>query len=147
MGNGDPVSTVKLHKFITPANIKPFTLVGADFDKTQVQTYAGKFWITSKKLDTVLTENDKLEIGNAYYIHFAIEDDSEFDLDKTNKIIQDPVIVTADSLPKAPTAPYAGHGGGGGCTIGTSAQYDLALVILAALGLLAIRIYRKRDNA
>ncbi len=147
MGNGDPVSTVKLHKFITPANIKPFTLVGADFDKTQVQTYAGKFWITGKKLDTVLTENDKLEIGNAYYIHFAIEDDSEFDLDKTNKIIQDPVIVTADSLPKAPTAPYAGHGGGGGCTIGTSAQYDLALVILAAFGLLAIRIYRKRDNA
>lgn len=146
MGNGDPASTVKLHKFITPTDIRPFTLVGSDFEKKQVQNYAGKYWITSKKLDSVLTENDKLEIGNAYYIHFAIEDDSDFDLDKNNKKIQDPVIVTADSLPKAPTASYAGHGGGG-CTIGTGAQYDLAIALIAALGLLAIRIYRKRDNA
>ena len=86
-------------------------------------------------------------MGKAYYIHFAIENDTEFDLDKDPAKVQDPVIVTADSFPKVPTAPYAGHGGGGGCTIGTAAQYDLALVILAALGLLAIRIYRKRDNA
>ncbi len=146
MGNGDPVETVRLHKYITNGDIRPFTFTGS-VNADDIDSHAGQYWITDRTLEKPLAAGSVLEVGKAYYIHFAIENDSEFDLDKDSAKVQDPVIVTADSFPKVPTAPYAGHGGGGGCTIGTAAQYDLALVILAALGLLAIRIYRKRDNA
>ncbi len=146
MGNGDPVETVRLHKYINNADIRPFTFTGS-VNADDIDSHAGQYWITDRTLEKPLAAGSVLEVGKAYYIHFAIENDTEFDLDKDPAKVQDPVIVTADSFPKVPTAPYAGHGGGGGCTIGTAAQYDLALVILAALGLLAIRIYRKRDNA
>ena len=144
MGNGDPISTLNVRHFIndTPTGIIPYQFL-ANADATQ----DGKFWVTTKAVETPLAENTIMEPGQAYYVHFTVQDDGSYDLDNNAGKIEGQIFVTANKLPVAPTTPYAGHGGGGGCTIGTTAQYDLALVILAALGLLAIRIYRKRDNA
>lgn len=148
MGNNDAVNTIKVHKFIDPTDIRRLGFIdSADFVKDDIFTnYVGKYWITNYRCDNVLAGTDTLEIGKAYYIHFVIEDDSDFDLDKTANIIQDPLIVTADSLPVAPTANNGGHHSGG-CSIGTDAGYELVFAFFAALGLLAVRVYRKRDNA
>ncbi len=144
MGNGLPINSLNIKSLANAAGV---TLPYQFTDQVTHDT-EGMFWVTTRTLETLLPDDTIMEPGKAYYIHFTIKDGGSYDLDgAANGTLEGQLFVTSTQLPVAPTALAVSSGGGGGCTIGTSAQYDLALVILAAFGLLAIRIYRKRDNA
>lgn len=149
MGNNDTINNLKVTKFLNSAKTAPFEFVdGKNFVNADVNTYDGKFWVTDRHLEKVLSGDTVMEAGKAYYVHFAIQDDGNFDLDNTANQIHDPVIVTANAEPQAPTANApAVDDSNSGCTVGTNSQYDLVVVFFAALGILAVRVFRRRENA
>lgn len=142
MGNDLPLGKLHVEKFVDQTKKLPFTLV----DKVDT-TKEGLFWVTDRGLETLLTKDSVLKAGTAYYVHFTVQDNGQFDTDKTDKKIKDPTFIYADALPKAPSAgnDYV-PSSGSGCTVGTNVMYDFVALVLIALGLVAVRTYRSRRD-
>jgi len=126
-------------------------------DKAVTEDGGGKFWIervapayqdvmyttafATETLHLVDGSNAPveqfLEKGKAYVMFFTVKDNTEFDWtnEDTAGLITDPPV------------PMTGSNGGddsSGCTVGTSANYDMALLLLAIMGVVAFRVSRRR---
>ncbi len=102
----------------------------------------GKFWIAKNGDGSVKTDGtEPFTRGAEYTAYFVIKDDGEFDNVKDpdtpdgQKVIQDPNGLFAQPRPS---------GGSSGCSVGKNNVYDLALLALLALGLVALRVRTRK---
>ncbi len=131
IGDGTYVSNLCLNK-LTANEVIPFEYGYQDRENT----LPGYWWIVNNKDLSILKKTDKIEEGDSYTVCFTIGDNSEFDIDKTPGVIEDPNVLSKIF-----------GGSSSGCTVGTNPAYELLALLLASLGVMAGRIFRRRENA
>ncbi|WP_458399661.1 amidohydrolase [Mailhella sp.] len=170
LGNGSKAGALKLYKVLTDGSKKPYAYTDAAVQNGDT----GKWWIADFNTLMTLGENDVLEPNKTYVVNFVIKDNDEegFDSYKNDNLVVDPVALTttgempdngeaatkagpvvgtdtgsAGSGTDSGTDSDSGSGGGssGGCTVGTNPAYELLALLLASLGVMAGRIFRRRN--
>ncbi len=120
-----------------------FTLISTptkDYVDANIDKLSGQFWAVKD----VAGDSD-VEIGEAfvpgnYTIYFVIKDNHEgFDIDDTPGDIEDPNGLFAQASPSNSSS-------SSGCSVGGTSAYDMALIMLLALGLLGLRTLRVRTR-
>ena len=148
LGNGQNAESFLLEKLISFTEAKPFVQIagtGVPID--------GNYWITKPDSPHARLAKDAVLTMNApYVLHFVIEDGGSYDIDSVAGTITDPmrlvnttgVVPTNEGIAKTDPAPTTGGGSSGGCTVGTTAMYDMLLLLLAGIGAIAFRATRRR---
>ena len=169
LGNGKEVSDLQLIKIKNGEEI-PFTLGRPADLNAGAEAIDGYWWISDFTDPLNEVKEGVLEENHMYVASFIIMDNGKFDASDEDKQIIDPVAVVsvsgtmpdngqsvtdeANKQPEDPEAkpeakPEASKSGGsdGGCTVGTNPAYELFALLLASLGVMAGRIFRRRENA
>jgi hypothetical protein len=83
----------------------------------------GDFWITEHLQDTILLPGQTIDPGKMVDLYLVVKDNGLYDLDGTNEIIVDPLVlgvIQEEPIPPSPFTDTSATGsGGGGCFIGT----------------------------
>ncbi len=153
LGNGDKISDLKLYKMRDTEALE-YTYGHADVSKAEA---SGHWWIADSTNPLVALDKDaELKLDHNYLVNFVIQDNSKFDDDSDDFVIADPVALatTTGNLPdngakatEEANNPKSDGGSSGGCTVGTNPAYELLALLLASLGVMAGRIFRRRENA
>lgn len=106
----------------TLCKVIPDKVLAFKFQKDPSKISSGEFSITDT--DGIAVSPDNVpSIGNDYVINFAVEDNSDYDLDNTAGTILDPAVLTVNKA----TEPAA-NGGSSGCNAGFAALALLAVL-------------------
>jgi hypothetical protein len=162
LGNGKEVSDLQLIKIKNGEEI-PFTLGRPADLNAGAESIDGYWWISDFTDPLNEVKEGVLEENHMYVASFIIMDNGQYDANDEDGQIIDPVAVVSvsgtmpdngqavtDEANKQPEAqPEASKDGGsdGGCTVGTNPAYELFALLLASLGVMAGRIFRRRENA
>jgi len=139
-GDGETkLSALKLHKLYS--NERLVYEYGKPEDIAARES-CGKWWLVDFATNTV-AEDDVLKADKTYLVNFIICDNSKFDADKERGKIKDLVVLSSGEAEEA-SNPFS-SGSSGGCTVGTNSAYELLALLLASLGVMAGRIFRRRN--
>lgn len=133
------LSALKLHKLYSNERLVYEYGMPEDIAAREA---CGKWWLTDFATNAV-SEDEVLEAGKAYIVNFIIRDNSKFDADKERGKIKDPVVLSSGAAEEA-SSPFSSSSSGG-CTVGTNSAYELFALLLASLGVMAGRIFRRRN--
>jgi len=165
LGNGETLDKIKLRKLLGNdwVDFSAYSVAGDAND--------GNWWVNSfdKPLVTdILKQEAVLEKDKVYIVSFAIGDGQAHDGDnEVNGVIVAPVALVGSTAPDngteatqvanasdtarpvvtkiTPPASKSSGGSSGGCTVGTNPAYELLALLLASLGVMAGRIFRRRN--
>ncbi len=165
LGNGMDISDLKLVKIKNGEEFN-FTLGRPADLNAGAEAIDGYWWISDFTDPLNEVKEGVLEENHMYTASFIIMDNGDFDASDENGKIVDPVAVVSisgttpdngqavtDEANKQPEEPEAkpednkSGGSDGGCTVGTNPAYELFALLLASLGVMAGRIFRRRENA
>lgn len=156
LGNGMDVADLQLIKLKNGKEI-PFKMGRPADLNAPAADIDGSWWISDFTDPLNVVTEGKLEENHMYTASFIIQDNSAqgFDGNDEEGKVSDPVAVVSASG----TTPDNGQavtdeankksdgGSDGGCTVGTKPAYELFALLLASLGVMAGRIFRRRENA
>lgn len=153
LGNGMDVADLQLIKLKGGQEI-PFKMGRPADLNAPASDISGSWWISDFTAPLGEVTEGKLEENHMYTASFIIQDNSEHDGNPEDGKVSDPVALvsasgTTPDNGQAVTDEANGKSGGsdGGCTVGTKPAYELFALLLASLGVMAGRIFRRRENA
>lgn len=149
LGNNAPVSAFRLYS-VANANAPEAFVYGRNLAE------GGHFWIAPMdEPKSALAAGDVLTMNKSYVLFYTMEDGGKYDVTRTRaatdgRVTGSVALVTTGSLPTNKTATGGGAGGGddgsGGCTVGATPSYDLAILLLVLAGVAVLRALRRRKN-
>lgn len=150
IGNNTTAGAFKLYNTAVSTNPVAFTY-GKDANTE------GKFWIAPMSdVQNAVTADATLESNVPYVVFFTVKDGGTFDTDTAaGKVASSVTLVTTGTLPSnrtvqneqpqpEPQPQKNDDDSSSGCTIGSNPAYDLAILVLALIGLTIFRKIRRR---
>ncbi len=104
----------------------------------------GKFWLQeSGQTDYIDTSQDNnFTSGTSYIVYFGIKNNGEYDANEALDSIKDPNFLNTGS---GVGPGNSSNSSSSGCSVGATSAYDMALLALFALGLVALRMRSRKS--